>query len=215
MKRKQAFFLVALALLLIGAVVAGIILPPQEDPWISRKGVPRNFGDTEFFTRSETSLPSGLKAPAASEVKRERVDRNLSFIWEEPAVNWKRAELMGRTPPRYTDDENQIVTLPGGGSVRLAWATMGYDPDLGDFPVKEPFTPTKVTVRGDTWEPLDEEAFRRYQLEDLKRETAAKSFLPTWGIGASLAAIPQNIPITRFFPVYHPSPFIHNPASPR
>lgn len=197
MKRKQAFFLAALALLMIGAVVAGIFLLPQEDPWISRKGVPRSFGDTEFFTRAETLLPSGLKALAASEVKREQVDRKLSFIWEEPAANWKRAELMGRIPPRYTDDEKQVVTLPGGGSLRLAWATMGYDPDLGDFPVKERFTPTQMTVRGDTWETLDEEAFRRYQLEDLKRETATKSFLPTWGIGAfslKLEFLPEGLP---------------------
>lgn len=184
MKGKQAFIVAAVAVLLIGAFVAGIFLLPQEDRWISRKGVPRSFGDTEFFTRPETLLPSGLKTLAVSEVKREQVDRKLSFIWEEPAANWKRAEVLGRIPPRQTDDEQQIVSFPGGGSLRLAWATMGYDPDLGDFPAKEPFTRTKVTVRGDTWEPLDEEAFRRYQMEDLKRETATKSFLPTWGIGA-------------------------------
>lgn len=87
MKWKQAFILAAFALLLIGAVVAGIFLLPQEDRWVSRKGVPRSFGDTEFFTRSETLLPSGLKTLAASAVKREQVDRKLSFIWEEPAAN--------------------------------------------------------------------------------------------------------------------------------
>ncbi len=197
MKRKQAFILAAFALLLIGAVVAGILLLPQEERWVSRKGVPRSFGNTEFFTRSETLLPSGLKTLAVSAVRREPVDRKLSFIWEEPAANWKRAEVLGRIPPRYTDDENQVVTLPGGGRLRLAWATMGYDPDLGDFPTKEPFTRTKVTVRGDTWEPLDDEAFRRYQLEDLKRETASKSFLPTWGIGAfslKLDFLPEGLP---------------------
>jgi len=183
-KWKQAFILAAFALLLIGAVVAGIFLLPQEDRWVSRKGVPRSFGDTEFFTRSETLLPSGLKTLAVSAVKREQVDRKLSFIWEEPAANWKRAAPLGRIPPRYTDDEHQVVTFPGGGRLRLAWATMGYDPDLDDFPAKEPFTRTKVTVQGDTWESLDEEAFHRYQLEDLKRETAVRSFLPTWGVGA-------------------------------
>lgn len=184
MKRNQVFILATVVLLLIGVGVAGIFLLPREDRWVSQKGVPRNFGDSEFFTRSETLLPSGLKTLAVSEVKREQVDRKLSFIWEEPAANWKRAERLGRIPPRYTDDENQVVALPGGGSLRLAWATMGYDPNLGDFPASEPFTRTKVTVRGDTWEPLDEEAFRRYQLEDLKRETAVQSFLPNWRIGA-------------------------------
>lgn len=197
MKRKQAFILAAVALMLIGAVVTGIFLLPQEDRWVSRKGVPRSFGDTEFFTGSETLLPSGLKTLAASAVKREQVDRKLSFIWEEPAANWKRAALLGRIPPRHTDDEHQVVTFPGGGRLRLAWATMGYDPDLGDFPAKEPFTRTKVTVRGDTWEPLDEEAFHRYQLEDLKRETVTKSFLPNWGVGAfslKLDFLPEGLP---------------------
>lgn len=180
------------------ALVAGFLfLRSQHDPWVSRKGVARDFGGTEFFTDGETLLHSGLKALPVSAVKREQVDQKLSFIWEETAANWKRAELMGRIPPRYTDNEKQVVTLPGGGSLRLAWATMGYDPDLGDFPVKEPFTPTKVTVRGDTWEALDEEAFRRYQQEDLKRATAAKSFLPTWGPGAfsvKFDFLPEGLP---------------------
>jgi hypothetical protein len=196
-KRKQAFILVAGALLLIGAVVTGIFLLPQEERWVSRKGGPRSFGETGFFTRSETLLPSGLKTLSASAVKREPIDRKLSFIWEEPTANWKRAAQLGRIPPRHIDDENQVVTFPGGGRLRLAWATMGYDPDLGDFPAKEPFTRTKVTVRGDTWEPLSEEAFHRYQLEDLKRETLTKGFLPTWGVGAfslKLDFLPEGLP---------------------
>lgn len=185
MRKKTLVARLTIAVAFVALWSAVIVLFFPKNQWVSRIGVPRDFGDVKFFTEAETSIPTGLAALRSDEVKRELTDEKLSFIWEEPKAAWQRAEIIGRIPPRYPDDENQIVTLPGGGTVRLGWAVMGYDPSLGNFPVKQPFTPTKVTVRGDTWESLDDAALHQYQKNVLKLPGGIDSFLPNWSPGQS------------------------------
>jgi len=183
MKSKPVFAAAAAVLTLVVLAVGWAFFLPQPDRWVSQKGAARDFGEVEFFTQTETLIPGGLKTLRTAEVTREQVDEKLSFIWEELKRDWNRAQNIGRVPPRHTDDGNQVVTLPGGGRIRVGWAGMGYDPDLGDFPVREPFTPTQVTVRGDTWEPLDEETSRRFQVEELKLPSSTKPYISTWRPG--------------------------------
>lgn len=185
MRKKKLVARLTIAVAFIALWGAVIVLFFPKNQWVSRIGVPRDFGDVKFFTEAEMSIPTGLAALRSDEVKRELTDEKLSFIWEEPKAAWQRAEIIGRIPPRYPDDENQIVTLPGGGTVQLGWAVMGYDPSLGNFPVKQPFTPTKVTVRGDTWESLDDAALHQYQKNVLKLPGGIDSFLPNWSPGQS------------------------------
>lgn len=185
MRKKKLVARLTIAVAFVALWGAVIVLFFPKNQWVSRIGVPRDFGDVKFFTEAETSIPIGLAALRSDEVKRELPDEKLSFIWEEPKAARQRAEIIGRVPPRYPDDENQIVTLPGGWTVKLGWAVMGYDPSLGNFPVKQSFTPTKVTVRGDTWESLDDAALHQYQKNVLKLPGGIDSYLPSWGPGQS------------------------------
>jgi len=185
MRKKALVTRLTFAVAFVALWGAVILVFFPKNQWVSRLGVPRDFGDVKFFTEAETSIPTGLVALRSGEVKRELTDEKLSFIWEEPTAAWQRAEIIGRVPPRYTDDEKQVVTLPGAGTIRLGWGVMGYNPSLKNFPVKQPFTPTKVTVRGDTWEPLDDAALLQYQKDVLKLPRGSDSFLPGWSPGQS------------------------------
>lgn len=168
MQTKPDAFLIFFLLLMGVLLVSVFVLITVDAPWNSREGTLRNFGDISFFTAKKNPIPRGSRTLRASEVTRELINQKLSFSWDEPERDWHGAQILDRIPPHYTGNDQRVVTLPGGGSIKLVWASMGYNPDLEGFPTKEPFTPTKVTVRGDSWTPLDDEGFRRYQLDELE-----------------------------------------------
>lgn len=181
----------AFVALWIGALV--FFLP--KDRWISRIGVPRDFGDMEFFTSDATEIQAGRQALRSSEVTREVTDEAVTFTWDQ-----QKPDRDGFIPRRFESDENRVVTFPGGGTIRLAWAAMGYDPALSNFPATELFTPTKVFVRGDTGEALDEESFDRFQEENLKLHSAAKPVFqkrPPGQLSLDLCFLHEQLPELR------------------
>lgn len=152
------------------------------DPWVSPNNESRDFGDLEFFTDAETPIPSTPPALNRSEVQRKMTKEKLSFLWQDTKQRWRRSQV-GRIPPRFVDDERQVIAFPDGGQIRLGWVAMGYQPNLDDFPAKEPFTPTKVIARGDTWEPLDEAAFQQYQEKELGFSNSVSPYIAKWSSG--------------------------------
>lgn len=152
--------------------------------WVSQMGAPRHFGEIGFFTDVETPLPRP-QALSSGEITKKEEPGKLLYTWQDTRERWSRS-LEGRVPPRFTDDEDQVVTLPGGGRIRIAWASMGYDPSLDDeFPSKATFTPTMATVRGDTWEQLTEESFRALQMQERGKAYWTTSRISSWGPGES------------------------------
>ncbi|MEM1296401.1 MAG: hypothetical protein AAGH89_13620 [Verrucomicrobiota bacterium] len=171
-------------LLLLGslAVFAFAYTFAPKKRWVSQMGAPRHFAEIGFFTDAETPLPPP-QALRSSEITKKEEPGKLLYTWQDTRERWSRY-IQGRIPPRFTDDEAQVVTLPGGGQIRIAWASMGYHPSLGDeFPSKETFTPTMATVRGDTWEPLDEESFRALQLQERGQAYWTTSRISRWEPG--------------------------------
>lgn len=170
----------ALALLFVAYLLhlAGI------DRWVSPRDESRHFEDIEFYTASETPKPTTPPALSRKEVQRKQTKEKLLFVWKDTRQHWTRA-MAGHVPPRLVDDKKQMISLPGGGSIRVGWAGMGYHPDLSSFPIKEKFTPTEVIVRGDTWEPLNDTAFREYQEEVLGFKNTVSPFLSRWSPGKS------------------------------
>ena len=189
--------------LLKRAVIPGLLVAAgiaawvhQSKRWMSPLGVPRDFRDTEFFTAAETTLPSP-RALRSSEVVRKEADGKIFYVWQDTRKRWLRT-FAGRVPPRFYDDDRQVVNLTGGGQFRIAWAQMGYNPARrGDISVKEKFAPTWVTVRGDSWEPLDENAFQALQIEVCGKAGWATKSISSWWPGElslDLAIIHEGMP---------------------
>src|SRR6056297_321683 len=107
-KKRYLVTIVVVAVLLAGYLVFLLRLVP--DPWVSRKGVPRNFGDVEFFSLGETPIPATARALRTSEVTREETADKLSFNWEDTKQRWQRFRK-GRIPPKFVADHNQMISL--------------------------------------------------------------------------------------------------------
>lgn len=180
MRKKTIVTRLTIATTLVALWGGALVFFGLRDRWISRIGVSRDFGDMEFFTSEASAIRADRQALRSSEVTREVTDEAVTFTWDQ-----QKSDRDGFIPRRFECDENRVVTFPGGGTIRLAWAAMGYDPALSNFPATEPFTPTKVLVRGDTWEALDDDAFRLFQEEDLKLPAATEPFFPTLQAGQS------------------------------
>lgn len=174
MRKRTLITRICLALVAGALWIGALVFFLPKDRWVSKVGVPRDFGDMEFFTSDASAIRAERQALSSSEVTREVTDEAVTFTWDQ-----QKPDRDGFIPRRFESDENRVVTFPDGGTIRLAWAAMGYDPGLSNFPATEPFTPTKVLVRGDTWEELDDDAFRLFQEKDLKLPVATKPYFPT------------------------------------
>lgn len=165
--------------------------------WYSSPDAKRHIYYNSF---SAATMPSTRPSRplTAADVRTERTRDELYWVWEESEKDLER-ELALMPPAIASANTEQVVTFPNGGTCRVLFACMGYDPafkkeDAWDV---EGFEPTSVLVRGSDWKPMTQEEFH-----ELQRDTFGEVKWQDWEVsnwdpgsmGLTLMLYFQNVP---------------------
>lgn len=159
-KRRDAV-VVVLAAVLVGVLMFWSAGPPH-------------FESSSNVRRTWAADAYDLQPPSAPRTPRPISSIDLKVVKEKGEMYWAWPETAGMyaletepwIPPVIKADEQQVLRLPEGGTIRVLFAAMGYNPDL-DEQLRDQIGTTEVLVRGSDWKPINLREFHALQEEAL------------------------------------------------